>query len=173
MREKLHERLVTREHLLGLRKKWREEGLRVVFTNGVFDLLHVGHVQYLAEARNLGDLLILGLNSDTSVQFYKGPKRPLVSQEDRAKVLLSLRQVDFVTIYDEYTAEESVRALQPDIYVKGGDYSLASTIPTDKPFKLLPEENIVRSYGGTIHIIPYLSGHSTTALIEKILKVYG
>jgi rfaE bifunctional protein nucleotidyltransferase chain/domain len=155
-----------------MRDKWRAEGKRVVFTNGVFDLLHVGHAQYLAEARAVGDILVLGLNSDHSTRQLKGPKRPIVPQADRAELLLSLRSVDYVTIFDETTADTTLKILQPEIYVKGGDYTLSAQADTPTNPKPLPEEPTVRSYGGQIKLIPYLAGHSTSELIEKILWVY-
>src|SRR5690348_3270830 len=115
--------IVTRAELLGLREEWRQAGQRVVFTNGCFDLIHLGHVRYLQEARKLGDLLVLGLNSDSSVRQFKGPKRPMVSEAARAEVMNALRPVDYVTVFEEATAEQIVSELEPDIYVKGGDYS--------------------------------------------------
>lgn len=169
----MEDQIISREQLPLLRDKWRAAGKRVVFTNGVFDILHVGHAQYLDEARASGDILVLGLNSDESTRQLKGPKRPLVPQADRAKLLLSLRSVDYVTIFDETTAITTLNLLQPEIYVKGGDYTLSTqaAIPTNP--KPLPEEPTVRSYGGQVKLIPYLAGHSTSELIEKILLVYS
>ena len=145
--------------------------MHVVFTNGVFDLIHAGHVHYLMAAKQLGDVLIVGLNSDASTRRYKGDKRPLVLQEDRAMVLAGLRAVDRVVVFDEPTAEAIVAALRPDIYVKGGDY--AASADATATAKALPEAAIVRAYGGEVAIVPYLPGHSTTALIEKIVAAYG
>jgi D-beta-D-heptose 7-phosphate kinase/D-beta-D-heptose 1-phosphate adenosyltransferase len=140
----------------------RQNSKTVVFTNGCFDLLHVGHVKYLQQARQCGDLLILGLNSDASVRRLKGEKRPLIQEHERAHVLAALSCVDFVTIFDEDTPRELISALRPDILVKGGDY--------------LPEEvvgkDIVESYGGRVEIIPFVDGRSTTSLINRILEKY-
>jgi rfaE bifunctional protein nucleotidyltransferase chain/domain len=162
--------------LQAIRAQARAVGQTVVFTNGAFDLLHVGHVRYLQAARALGDMLIVGLNSDSSVRAYKGPARPLIAQDERAELLAALGCVDYVVIFDEPTAEAVVGALQPDIYVKGGDYRPdtsgapplpreAGSDPADKP---LPEAPIVRAYGGRVVIVPYVPGKSTTNLIERI-----
>ncbi|WP_029215301.1 adenylyltransferase/cytidyltransferase family protein [Kallotenue papyrolyticum] len=162
---------ITRAALQTLRQQWRSEGRTVVLTNGVFDLLHLGHLQYLQAARALGDLLIVGLNSDASTRHIKGPQRPLVPQAERAALLLGLRPVDYVTIFDEPTAEALVAALQPDVYVKGGDYAVAhAPAGAGKP---LPEARIVAAYGGRVVLIPYLPGHSTSELIERIVQRYG
>lgn len=162
------------EELARLRDQWRARGLKVVFTNGIFDLLHVGHMQYLEAARALGDLLIVGLNSDSSTRQLKGPKRPLVPEAERAALLLGLRAVDYVTIFADRTAEGLVAALQPDVYVKGGDYSLsAGDQSSGQTTKVLPEARIVQDYGGQVELINYLSGHSTTELIERIVERYA
>lgn len=162
---------ISRAALQALRQQWRAAGRTVVLTNGVFDLLHLGHLQYLQAARALGDLLIVGLNSDASTRRIKGPQRPLVPQAERAALLLGLRPVEYVTIFDEPTAEALVSALQPDVYVKGGDY--AATHAPAGAGKPLPEARIVESYGGRVVLIPYLPGHSTSELIERIVQRYG
>lgn len=159
---------MTLKTVLRQRAAWRVMGKRVVLTNGVFDLLHYGHVSYLEAARALGDALIVALNSDTSVRALKGPLRPLVPQEQRAALLRALRCVDAVVIFREHTAEDVVAAIQPEIYVKGGDYAATP----DGPGKHLPEAEVVRSYGGRVEIIPYLPGLSTTELIERITERY-
>lgn len=134
-------------------------GKTVVFTNGVFDILHAGHVQYLEEARALGDMLVVGLNTDASVKrLGKGPDRPINPLEDRARVVGALRCVDAVVSFDEDTPESLIAELKPDIHVKGGDYR-----PED-----LPETQIVEAYGGSVVILPFLAGRSTTAVIKKI-----
>jgi D-glycero-beta-D-manno-heptose 1-phosphate adenylyltransferase len=161
--------IVTREQLKELRADWRTAGHTVVFTNGCFDLLHIGHVKYLEEARQLGDLLVLGLNSDASVRRLKGEKRPLVGQDERALVMNALRPVDYVVIFEETTAESIISELQPEIYVKGGDYAPGANPGDGKP---LPEAPAVRAYGGEIRLIQFLPGHSTTELIHKILDTY-
>lgn len=159
------------DDLLSLREQWREQNRRIAFTNGVFDLLHLGHLQYLQAARSFGDLLIVGLNSDASTRAIKGPLRPLVPQDERAALLLGLRPVDYVTIFDDRTAEWLVHALEPDVYVKGGDYAIAAQ--TGSGGKELPEARIVQAYGGRVELITYLPGHSTSELIERIVERYG
>ena len=130
----------------------------VVFTNGCFDILHAGHVRYLNAAKALGDILVVGLNSDESVRRLKGEGRPVNPAEDRSEVLAALRAVDHVVVFSEATAEELVRQLKPDIYVKGGDYSLET----------LPEAKIVDSYGGKTVLIPMVEGRSTTNVIRRL-----
>jgi glycerol-3-phosphate cytidylyltransferase len=146
-------------------KKLRSEGKKLVVTNGCFDLLHSGHTSYLEEASNLGDVLLVGCNSDRSVRELKGSTRPINAQEDRAAVLLALRSVDAVYIYDEKDACNFLELTKPDIYVKGGDYS-------DNWEKKCPvamkERAIVEKHGGTVKLLSLLEGKSTTALIKKI-----
>ena len=167
----------------------RAKGARVVFTNGVFDLLHLGHLRYLRQARSLGDLLVVGLNSDTSARRLKGPARPLVPQDERAELLAALDCVDYVTIFDEATAEATLALLQPDIYVKGADYAaeaerqqdtlldaekLRQALASDPGLgERLPEARVVADYGGSLALLAYLPGHSTSALIERIVARYG
>ena len=129
-----------------------------VFTNGCFDLMHVGHLRYLQMARALGDRLVIGLNSDASVQRLKGETRPILPEQERAELLAGLGCVDFVTIFDEPTADPLLALLKPQIYAKGGDYTPET----------LPEAPTVRAYGGEIRIIPFVPGRSTTSLIERI-----
>jgi D-glycero-beta-D-manno-heptose 1-phosphate adenylyltransferase len=163
--------ILSRADLPALRAEWQAASLKIVFTNGCFDLLHLGHVRYLQEARALGDQLVLGLNSDVSVRQLKGPQRPLVGQADRAELMSTLRPVDHVIIFEELTAESLVAELKPDFYVKGGDYSPAEAVNTIA--KPLPEAAIVRAYGGQVVLIPFLPGYSTTDLIRHILQVYS
>lgn len=170
-------RITTLDSLVPLRPAWRAGDRTLVFTNGVFDLLHLGHVRYLQEARALGDILVVGLNSDASVRRLKGPRRPLVPQAERAELLAALACVDHVVIYDTDTAEHLVAALQPEVYVKGGDYArplaediAAATSSFPKP---LPEAEVVKSHGGRVVLVPYLKGYSTTELIERILRNNG
>lgn len=135
------------------------KGRTMVFTNGVFDILHAGHVRYLEAARSLGDLLVVGLNTDASVRrLGKGSNRPINPLEDRAEVVAALRCVDAVVSFDEDTPEAIIGALQPSIHVKGGDYQ-----PED-----LPEKRVVDAYGGRIVIIPLLEGRSTTNILRKL-----
>jgi rfaE bifunctional protein nucleotidyltransferase chain/domain len=159
--------VITLDEAIQRRRVCWNAGRRVVFTNGHFDLLHLGHVDYLQRARELGDILIVGLNGDASTRQLKGPQRPLVPAKERALILAALSCVDLVVIFDAPTAEELVRALQPDIYVKGGDWAPAGA--GREP----PEAAIVHSYGGQVRYIPYLPDHSTTRLIETILERYG
>ena len=141
----------------------RDAGRRVAFTNGVFDLLHPGHVRYLREARSLGDVLIVGVNSDASVRRNKGPQRPINPQDERAEVLAALGSVDFVVIFDESDPHKVIAALQPDVLVKGGDWPVEKIIGRD----------IVEARGGTVISVPYIEGASTTGIIEKIVKTCG
>lgn len=140
-----------------------------VLTNGCFDLLHLGHVRYLQEARALGDFLVLCLNSDESVRILKGAGRPLVPADERAEILAALACIDYVTIFREPTANAVVDLLQPAIYVKGGDYARAQGGEPD--LTRLPEARSVLAYGGSIRLIPYLPGHSTTELIAAIKQL--
>lgn len=134
-------------------------GKKLVFTNGVFDILHAGHVQYLQKAKAMGDLLIVGLNSDSSARALgKGPGRPINSEDDRAAVLRALRAVDGVIIFDDPTPERVIRALHPEVHVKGGDYKIED----------LPEAASVQEYGGEVRILPFLPGRSTTDILDKL-----
>ena len=139
-------------------------GKRVVFTNGVFDILHVGHVRYLQAARTLGDALLVGINADASVRRLKGPTRPLNPEDERAEVIASLACVDGVCLFAEDTPEEMIRAVRPNIHAKGGDY--------DGP-DALPETPLVRSLGGEVIILPLVPGRSTTRLVQRIEAVDG
>lgn len=133
-------------------------GKRVVFTNGVFDLLHVGHVRYLEQARALGDLLVVGLNSDASARAIKGDARPLLPAEERAELVAALRCVDAVVVFDEPTADGTLEALKPDVYVKGGDYAEHGP----------PEAPTVERYGGAVQTLQLVAGRSTSGLIDLI-----
>jgi D-beta-D-heptose 7-phosphate kinase/D-beta-D-heptose 1-phosphate adenosyltransferase len=137
--------------------KWRSEGFAVVFTNGCFDLLHVGHVTLLDDARREGDRLIVGINSDASVSRLKGPSRPIVPEHARARVLAALAAVDAVVVFDEPTPLELMTALRPDVIVKGGDYLGDEIVGA-------PE---VRSWGGRVKIVPFVEGFSTSQLIAR------
>jgi rfaE bifunctional protein nucleotidyltransferase chain/domain len=164
--------VLSLDELLRLRATWRQHGTRVVLTNGVFDLLHAGHVAYLEQARALGSLLIVGVNSDESTRTIKGPLRPLVPAAERAQLLAALRCVDYVTIFEQPTAEALVLALQPEVYVKGGDYGVDRSRQTIDE-KRLPEAKIVRRYGGDVVLLPFAEGRSTSALIELVVKRFG
>ncbi len=163
--------ILSRAGLLAQRVEWQAANKKIVFTNGCFDLLHLGHIRYLQEARALGDILVLGLNSDASVRQLKGPQRPLVGQQERAELMSALRPVDHVIVFEELTAESLLAELKPEIYVKGGDYSPSEAASTAG--KILPEAPTVRSYGGQIVLIPFLPGHSTSDLIRHILRAYS
>ena len=134
------------------------DGKRVVFTNGCFDVIHRGHVSYLAQARDLGDLLVLGLNSDSSVRRLKGPTRPVNDEESRALVLASLECVDYVVLFDEDTPYHLIDAVQPDILVKGGDYQIDQIVGYD----------IVKARGGEVLTLPFVDGFSSTSIINRL-----
>lgn len=140
----------------------RAQGQVIVFTNGCFDLLHVGHIKYLQAARDLGDLLVLGLNSDASIRRLKGAKRPLIGQEERAHILAALGCIDYVVVFDEDTPYELIEALRPDILVKGGDYVLDDVVGRD----------LVESWGGRVELVRFVDGKSTSTLINRILEAY-
>ncbi len=138
--------------------EWQGAGLRVVFTNGVFDLLHPGHVTYLEEARSLGDRLIVGLNADDSVQRLKGPTRPLQTEADRAVVLAGLKAVDGVVLFAEDTPLNLITALRPNVLVKGGDYTIATIVGAEE----------VLAWGGEVRVLGFVPGKSTTRLVERL-----
>ncbi|OPY09408.1 MAG: Bifunctional protein HldE [Syntrophus sp. PtaB.Bin001] len=141
----------------------RREGKKIAFTNGCFDILHVGHTRYLRQAREKGDVLVLALNSDSSVRQIKGEKRPLIPQDERADLLACLEFVDYITIFDETTPLELILFLKPDVLIKGGDWAEDQIVGRDE----------VKSWGGTVAIIPEIPGASTTNIVEKILTIYG
>ena len=144
---------------------WRQQGLTLVFTNGHFDLLHAGHVNYLQAARAMGDRLIVGLNSDASTRRRKGPTRPILSQEERALLLSVLRPVDAVLVWDEDDFRDVVAALQPDIYVKGADWNQEGRRP--------PEAEVVEGYGGRLVFVRLTPGRSTSDIVQTILERHG
>jgi len=150
--------LVERQDIAKFCEILRKGGQKVVFTNGCFDILHAGHVTYLEAAKAQGDVLVLGLNTDASVRRLKGPERPINNELDRAKVVAALKSVDYVVFFGEQTAEAVIAEVKPDIYVKGGDYTLDT----------LPEAKIVQSYGGKVAFIDMVEGRSTTNIINKI-----
>ena len=150
--------MLTRAAAVAVAERLRAAGRTVVFTNGVFDLLHVGHLRYLQQARALGDALIVGLNSDRSVREVKGADRPITAEDERAEILEALACVDAVVIFDEPTPHDLIEALQPDILVKGADWAADAIVGRD----------IVEERGGRVVRVPIEPGHSTTALIEKI-----
>ena len=157
------DKLITWDDLPRWRENLRQHGQKLVVTNGCFDLLHLGHVTYLECARNLGDALLIGLNSDEAVGQLKGPSRPVNSEHDRAAVLASLESVSGVCIFQEKRATRFLGHARPDIYVKGGDYTL-ETIEQE-------ERRIVEAAGGKVVILPFVPGKSTTAILEKIARL--
>ena len=159
----LLEKIISWDRLPAWRSAMRASGKKLVVTNGCFDLLHLGHVTYLETARNQGDALLVGVNGDNAVRELKGPERPLNEESDRAAVLAALESVTGVCIFAERLATRFLAAAQPDIYVKGGDYTL-DTLNQD-------ERRIVEQAGGRIVIIPFVPGKSTTALLQKIARL--
>jgi D-glycero-beta-D-manno-heptose 1-phosphate adenylyltransferase len=154
-------KVIDWESLLAVRARARAAGRTVVWTNGCFDLLHIGHVRILQAARALGDVLVVGVNSDASVQRLKGPSRPLVPAAERAEILAALECVDHVLIFDESTPEAALARLQPDVHCKGADYAP----PDGKP---VPEAGVVASYGGRIAYLPLVPGRSTSDLARRL-----
>lgn len=152
-------KVLNRKKLYVKIKKFQKDGKKVVFTNGCFDLLHLGHVSLFKKAKSLGDILIVAINSDNSLNHIKGSKRPLVTEKDRAELILSLRFVDYVVIFDEETPKEILSELRPDILVKGGDYKLS--------------EIMGKEYVKKVYRVPFLKGKSTTGLINLIIDRYG
>lgn len=155
-------RMIPPDRLADWRNQLRRDGKKLVVTNGCFDLLHVGHVTYLEAARSLGDALLIGINGDGSVQQLKGPGRPLNGESDRARVLAALACVDGVCIFPEKRATRFLEETRPDVYVKGGDYTL-ETMDQD-------ERRAVESAGGRVQFLPFVAGKSTTALVERMLQ---
>ncbi len=141
--------------------KERKAGKKIVFTNGCFDVLHVGHVRYLCQARKLGDILVVGLNTDASVRRLKGPGRPVNSQKDRAEVLGSLAAVDYTVLFSDPTPMRLIRKVKPDLLVKGGDWKKKDIVGSD----------YVESYGGKVRSLPFVKGFSTTGVLGKIAKL--
>ena len=149
--------------LIEVRLRWKSSRKKVVFTNGVFDILHRGHVEYLAAAKSLGDELIVGINSDASVRKIKGPRRPVVVESDRAFLVSQLVPVDAVCIFEQETPYEVISALIPDILVKGADWKVDDVVGKD----------VVERSGGKVLTLPFVPQHSTTLVIERITELYG
>jgi D-beta-D-heptose 7-phosphate kinase/D-beta-D-heptose 1-phosphate adenosyltransferase len=159
-------KIVGWEALLERRRQARREGRTVVWTNGCFDLLHPGHIRSLQAARALGDMLVVGLNSDASVRAIKGPNRPILNAAERSEVLAALECVDHVVVFEEHTPEAALLRLQPEVHCKGADYAP----PHGKP---VPELAAVRSFGGRVEYLPFVEAVSTTELIRRILGQGG
>jgi len=152
-------RFYSRTELVDQRAQWKREGKRVVFTNGCYDLLHPGHIRLLEEARSRGDVLILALNSDSSVRRMKGPTRPLIGEAERAEMTLALEAVDAVTFFDEETPRELISAVLPDVLIKGADWS-----------HFIAGREEVEAAGGQVLTVALQPGHSTTNIVERILE---
>jgi rfaE bifunctional protein nucleotidyltransferase chain/domain len=152
------EKILSLEKMLGERQRLRAAGARLVFTNGVFDLLHVGHVRYLTHARTLGDALVVAINSDRSVRELKGPDRPVFDQAERAEILAALKAVDYVVVFDDVSPRKLIATLLPDVLVKGGDYQLDQIHGREE----------VEAAGGKVISLPFVEGASTTALIGRM-----
>ena len=157
------QKILALEDLLAQRDRLRHENKRTVFTNGCFDLLHPGHVAYLSRARQMGDVLIVGVNSDRSVRELKGALRPILTQDERTRLLSGLDSVDYITVFDENTPHRLIAALLPDVLVKGGDWTVETIVGRQE----------VEAAGGRVVPLPYLEGQSSTAIIERILRRYG
>jgi rfaE bifunctional protein nucleotidyltransferase chain/domain len=151
-------RILSLEELLDERKRLRSRGQRLVFTNGVFDLLHVGHIRYLAAAKELGDTLVVAINSDRSVRELKGDSRPLVNEKERAEVLAALRHVDYVSVFDDVSPRSLIAAILPDVLVKGGDYGLDEIHGREE----------VEAAGGKVVALPFVPGASTSEIIARM-----
>lgn len=156
-------KIYPRAELKAVIDRLKREGKKIIFTNGCFDILHAGHTRYLSEARKLGDVLVLALNSDRSVRTLKGETRPIVPEAERAEVLAALSSVDYVTVFDESTPLELIEFLRPDVIVKGGDWAEKDIVGADA----------VRTWGGRVAVMPEVEGASTTNIIEKVLQVCG
>jgi len=150
--------ILNREELKDHIAEARESGARIVLANGCFDVLHVGHVRYLAGARELGDILVVGINSDEQVAIQKGPGRPVLPATERAEIVAALESVTYVTIFEEPTVEQLLLTLKPDVHAKGTDYTTES----------VPERDVVRSYGGQVAIVGDPKDHSTTEIIARV-----
>jgi len=156
-------RVVDLEELVSVRNSLRSQGKKVVFTNGCFDVLHRGHVEFLNEAKRCGDVLFVGLNSDDSVRRIKGKNRPIVPQEDRAYILSNLLAVDYVALFEDDTPRAMIESLLPDVLVKGADWSLEEVVGKE----------IVERAGGEVRTIPLIPNRSSTGIIERIVKDFG
>lgn len=154
------EKILTVDQLLDERERLRAAGKKLVFTNGVFDILHVGHVRYLARAQALGDALVIAINSDDSVRTLKGPGRPLMNQEERAEILAAMRAVTYVIIFDDVSPRSLIATLLPDVLVKGGDYALDEIHGREE----------VEAAGGRVVSLPFVEGVSTSRIIERMKK---
>ena len=158
----MKQKIKARKELLRIIKDLKAKGKRIVFTNGCFDLLHIGHIRYLEEARALGDFLVVGVNSDSSIRKLKGPQRPVLPEEERAEILSGLGCVDYITLFDEIDPLKLITSLHPHILVKGGDWTKEQIVGRE----------VVERSGGEVVIIPFVKGASTSNLIKTILGRY-
>jgi D-beta-D-heptose 7-phosphate kinase/D-beta-D-heptose 1-phosphate adenosyltransferase len=156
----MQKKVLSQADLLGVRKGLRTQGKSLVFTNGVFDLLHVGHIRYLAEARALGDALVVAINSDRTVRELKGEGRPVINESERAEILAALRHVTYVTVFDDVSPRTLIAALLPDVLVKGGDYGLEEIHGREE----------VEAAGGRVVSLPFVAGASTSVIIERMKR---
>lgn len=156
----MKDKIVSTDQMIDVRERLRAKGARLVFTNGVFDLLHVGHVRYLAEARALGDALVVAINSDRSVRELKGPDRPVFVEAERAEILAALRNVDYVVIFDHISPRSLIKQLLPDVLVKGGDYKIDEIHGREE----------VEAAGGRVISLPFVPGASTTSVLQKMKR---
>ena len=155
----IRSKVVSRDTLGSILEKKREEGQKIIFTNGCFDILHRGHIEYLASASDLGDIFVVGLNSDESVRRLKGESRPAIDEGSRAMTMASFKIVDYEVLFDEDTPSDLIRVIRPDYWVKGGDY---------QHFEELPEYKALMETGGKVKLIPFVEGYSTTDIYKKI-----
>ncbi len=158
----MKQKIKERKKLLGIVKELRAKGKRIVFTNGCFDLLHIGHIRYLEKAKAMGDVLIVGVNSDSSVRKLKGPQRPILPEKERTEILSGLGCVDYVTLFNEMDPLKLITSLHPDVLVKGGDWTKEQIVGRE----------VVEGSGGEVVIIPFVGRASTSNLIDTILKRY-
>ncbi len=158
----MKDKIKKRQELYRIIKTLKEKGKKIIFTNGCFDLLHLGHVRYLEEAKSLGDILVVGVNSDRSVRELKGPNRPILPERERAEIISGLGCVDYVTIFDELDPLELISSLLPHVLVKGGDWTRESIVGRE----------VVERAGGEVVVLPFVEGASTSNLIETILRRY-
>ena len=156
----MKDKILSTDLMLAERERLRAAGKRLVFTNGVFDLLHVGHVRYLSQARALGDALVVAINSDRSVRELKGPTRPVFDQDERAEILAALRDVNYVVVFDDISPRTTIKRLLPDVLVKGGDYQLDEIHGREE----------VEAAGGKVVSLPFVAGASTTSLLERMKR---
>ncbi len=154
---KLESRVLNEKNFSAIIHNYRSQNKKIVFTNGCFDLLHIGHVRYLEQAKSLGDLLIVGVNTDASVQKLKGPTRPIQNENDRAEILAALESVDHTILFGEETPIDLIKKIKPDVLVKGGDWKIEQIVGSD----------FVMSYGGRVQSLQFIQGRSTTSIIEK------